>query len=121
MNDKQRRAMFAKNYQKTQPIKSMKPCRELMSKEILEIINLGNGIYDFEKIPQGYIKLCGGRGIPKIKGMRKNLIYNGRIINPSEDQVIDYARQLMSRNDMYGTNSGKDPEDYEIRIVGDRG
>lgn len=89
------------------------------TKPILEILDLGNGNFDFEKIPQGYVHVC-CTGIPKTKGMRKHLVNNGCIINPTHEQVIAYAKLLMSRSDMYGESSGKIPDDYEIIIVSNR-
>ncbi len=92
-----------------------------MSLTVLKIKRLGKifgncEIFDFENIPQGYIKLC-GTGIPKPKGSRKFAHINKTLINPSDDQVIEYAKKLMTSSDMFNTNSEKNPNDYTFEIV----
>jgi len=86
------------------------------TKETLKIKRVGNGNFDFEAIPQGYIHRC-VVGVPKIKYMKKSLCTGNRITDPTDAQVIDYARKMMVNNDMYGQNSGKNPDSYEIVIV----
>lgn len=77
---------------------------------------MGNcDMFDFENIPQGYIKIC-GTGIPKPKGSRKFPHINKTLINPSDDQVIEYAKKLMTHSDIFQTSSEKNPNDYTFEI-----
>ena len=90
-------------------------------KTVLKIKRLGKifggcEIFDFENIPQGYIKLCGA-GVPKPKGSRKFPHIKNTLINPTDDQVIEYAKKLMTRSDIFQTNSEKNPNDYTFEIV----
>ncbi len=77
--------------------------------EEIKILRLGKVFgsvewFDFEQVPQGYIKIC-GTGVPKPKGLRKNLAVNGTLINPTDQQVIEYARKLNSRSPDYNPNN----------------
>ncbi len=87
-----------------------------MSEQTIKIIRYGNGIFDFKDVPQGYIRLC-CVGVPKPKGSRKFPHVNGVLTDPTDEQVIDYAKHLMSRSDMFGQSSGKDPNSVKIIIV----
>lgn len=80
----------------------------------LKIIRLGKiggqcEWFDFEEIPQGYIHIC-GMGISKPKRSRKFPHVNGTLINPTEEQVIDYAKSLMM-------HSTEDPNNYNFVII----
>jgi hypothetical protein len=82
---------------------------------ILRLGKIGGEIewFDFEQVPQGYIHVCGS-SVRKPKGtrMKKTEHIDGSIINPTDDQIIDQAKRMMVRNDLYGQNSGKNPEDF---------
>lgn len=85
-----------------------------MSQETLEIKHIGDmgtGVqwFDFEKIPQGYIHLC-GTGVPKPKRSRKFPHINGTLIDPTDEQVIDYAKKLMR-------HSEKNPDNYNFKVI----
>ncbi len=71
--------------------------------------------FDFENIPQGYIKIC-GTGIPKPKGTQQ-LHYNGWLVSPTDNQIIEYAKKLMTHSDIFETNSEKNPNDFTFEIV----
>ena len=82
---------------------------------VIKIIRYGNGIFDFKDVPQGYVHLC-CVGVPKPKGSRKFPQINGVLVSPTDEQVIDYAKYLMSRSDIFGQSSGKDPNNVKFII-----
>lgn len=91
-----------------------------MIQDVIRILRLGRSgdcaIFDFVEVPQGYIHLC-ATGVPKPKRSRKFPHVNGVLIDPTDDQVKDYARLLMSRSDIYNTSSEKNPENYIFDIT----
>jgi len=85
----------------------------------IKIIKLNDSDFDFEDVPQGYIHVC-VTCIPKPKG-RCKFAHDGRhLLNPTDEQVIEYAKQRMTQNDMYGTNSKESPEEFEFKIIKDK-
>lgn len=82
----------------------------------IKIVKLNDTDFDFENVPQGYIHVC-VTNIPKPKG-RCKFAHDGRhLLNPTDEQVIEYARLRMTQNDMYGTNSKENPEQFEFIII----
>lgn len=96
-------------------------------KQIIRILKLGkkplgnmpsgNDVMwcDFEQVPQGYIIVC-GTSLRKPKGARNtksNIIHSdGRLIDPTDDQIIDYGKRMMVSTDIYDQSSGKNPDDF---------
>lgn len=88
-------------------------------KQIIRIQKLGlkDGVMwcDFEQVPQGYIHVC-GTCIKKPKGARNtksNIIHsNGYLIDPTDDQIIDYGKRMMISKDIYEESSGKNPDNF---------
>jgi hypothetical protein len=94
-------------------------------KLVIQILRLGKmgGVdyvdyFDFEQVPQGYVHICGS-SVRKAKGvrMKKTEHIDGAIIDPTDDQIIDYAKRMIARTDMYGQSSGKNPDNYVFEIV----
>ena len=88
-------------------------------KQIIRILKLGmkDGVMwcDFEQVPQGYIIMC-GTSLRKPKGARntksKIIHSDGRLIDPTDDQIIEYGKRMMISKDMYDESSGKNPDDF---------
>ena len=92
-------------------------------KQVIKILKIGRvgsdsevDWYDFCEVPQGYIKI-NGTPVPNPKGARKFKKVNGLLVDPTEEQVIDYAKRLMSRTDLMGQTSGKNPDDYVFEVT----
>lgn len=88
-------------------------------KQIIRIQKLGHidGVMwcDFEQVPQGYVIIC-GTCLRKPKGARntksKIIHSDGMLIDPTDDQIIDYGKRMMISKDMYDESSGKNPDDF---------
>lgn len=94
-----------------------------MSKTIktIKIIRLeksydGIDQFDFKNVPQGYIHICCST-VPRIPRVRKYKVIDGRLADPTDQQVIDHAKKLMVRPDIFNETSEKDPEDFIFEIV----
>lgn len=64
--------------------------------------------FDFVEVPQGYIHVC-GTSVKKPKRVRKFPHTNGSLIDPTDEQIIDQAKDLLARN--------LDPNDFEFVIT----
>ena len=76
--------------------------------------------FDFGEIPQGYIKMH-GTPVTRPKGMRRMqkgiAVHNGHYLyNPTDEQVIEHAKRLMTKADIYNTVSDSDPDSFNMII-----
>ncbi len=84
-----------------------------MTKEQIKILRLGkiSGVewFDFVQVPQGYIHICGS-SVRKPKGHGKFKHIEGSLIDPTDDQIIAHAKNMMR-------HSEKNSDNYEFIIT----
>ena len=91
-------------------------------------LNVINGIrwLDWSLVPQGYM-VMDATPIPKPKGMRKiqkdsngekYIAHNGRyLIEPTDEQIIQYAKRLMGVPDMYNAQTDVEVDTVQFKII----
>ncbi len=96
---------------------------------VITKLNLINGTrwFDWSKVPQGYM-VMGATPIPKPKGMRKiqkdsngkkyiAISNGGYLIEPTDEQIIQYAKRLMGVPDMYNAQTDVEVDTVKFKIV----
>lgn len=91
-------------------------------------MNLINGTrwFDWSNVPQGYM-VIGFNPIPKPKGMRKTqkdskgkkyiaVSNGGHLIEPTDEQIIQYAKRLMGVPDMYNAQTDVEIDTVKFKI-----